>query len=103
MMKPISVLVRNEHPIVTANEALRAIKIVISAVTCMLRARNCVLIHSLVEGHGKAIFKLHEANRHNCIFKLKQSNVYAFVMFKIYLFMPICNQTENKPYLFQCF
>jgi len=37
------------------------------------------------------------------IFKLKQSNVYAFVMFKIYLFMSICNQAGNEPYLFQCF
>jgi hypothetical protein len=39
-------LVRNEHPIVTAKEAVRSIKIVISAVTCTLRARNYMLIFS---------------------------------------------------------
>jgi len=69
----------------------------------MLRARNYMLVCSLVEGHAKAIFKLHEANKHNCIFKLKQSNVYVFVVFKIYLFMSICSQAENKPHLFSVF
>jgi len=44
---------------------VRAIKIVISAVTCRLRARNYTLIYSLLEGHAKVIFKLHEANKHN--------------------------------------
>jgi hypothetical protein len=58
-------LLETEHQIVTAEEALRAVKIVISAVTCMFMVRNYMSIYLLVGWHAKTTFKLHEANEHN--------------------------------------